>query len=109
MAMEEEKQICYEIQAGVTLKQVITNTNNDSSSTDARDEMMAQIRQGANLKPIDKEEIENRKSLPNATDVAGIAGALARALEERRRNMRNSDESESEEEANNNDSEWESD
>uniref|UniRef100_A0A8R1XZS7 WH1 domain-containing protein n=1 Tax=Onchocerca volvulus TaxID=6282 RepID=A0A8R1XZS7_ONCVO len=99
-----------EIQAGVTLKQVITNTNHDSNSTDARDEMMAQIRQGASLKPVDKEEVENRKSIPNATDVAGIAGALARALEERRRNMRNSDESESEEEeANNNDSEWESD
>ncbi|EJW72821.1 hypothetical protein WUBG_16272 [Wuchereria bancrofti] len=98
-----------EIQAGVTLKQVTANTNHDNSITDARDEMMAQIRQGANLKPVDKEEIENRKSVPNSTDVAGIAGALARALEERRRNIRNSDESESEEEANNNDSEWESD
>ncbi|OZC10492.1 WH1 domain protein [Onchocerca flexuosa] len=79
-----------EIQAGVTLKQVTTNTNHDSITTDARDEMMAQIRQGANLKPVDKEEIENRKSIPNAADVAGIA------------------ESESGEEANNNDSEWES-
>lgn len=41
-----------EIQAGVTLKQVTTNTNHDSGITDARDEMMAQIRQGANLKPV---------------------------------------------------------
>uniref|UniRef100_A0A915PHV9 WH1 domain-containing protein n=1 Tax=Setaria digitata TaxID=48799 RepID=A0A915PHV9_9BILA len=98
-----------EIQAGVTLKQVTTNANHDNCVTDARDEMMAQIRQGAILKPVDKEEIENRKSIPSTTDVAGIAGALARALEERRRNMRNSDDSESEEEANNNDSEWESD
>ncbi|CAG9539147.1 unnamed protein product [Cercopithifilaria johnstoni] len=98
-----------EIQAGVTLKQVTTNSNHGSGIAGAHDEMMAQIRQGAILKPVDKEEIENRKSIPNATDVAGIAGALARALEERRRNIRNSDESESEEEANNNDSEWESD
>lgn len=40
---------------------------------------------------VDKAAIENRKSTPNITDVGGIAGALARALEERRRNMHNSD------------------
>lgn len=41
-----------EIQAGVTLKQVTTNIGHGSEITDARDEMMAQIRQGANLKPV---------------------------------------------------------
>lgn len=44
-----------------------------------------------NLLQVDKEEVENRKSISNVADVVGIAGALARALEERRRNMRNSD------------------
>ncbi|VDN07697.1 unnamed protein product [Thelazia callipaeda] len=110
---DSRSNLLNEIQAGVTLKQVkMTMNKNDCNTLDTHTEIMAQIRQGANLKPVsvDKEEVENRKSVPNSADVAGIAGALARALEERRRNMRNSDESDSEaeEETHNNDSEWES-
>lgn len=75
-----------------------------SSGGGVRDDVMSQIRQGAPLKhvqfwlifqcfiinlQVDKAEVENsRKSI---TEMGGIAGALARALEERRKNMRNSD------------------
>lgn len=97
-----------EIHAGIALRPVSMNAQNDNNNVGPREDVMAQIRQGANLKPVDKAAIENRKSTPNIADVGGIAGALARALEERRRNMHNSDDSE-EEEAENNDSEWETD
>jgi hypothetical protein len=40
---------------------------------------------------VDATESENRKSASNIADIGGIAGALARALEERRKNMTNSD------------------
>uniref|UniRef100_A0A914R858 WH2 domain-containing protein n=1 Tax=Parascaris equorum TaxID=6256 RepID=A0A914R858_PAREQ len=178
--------IFREIHAGIALRPVSMNAQNDNNNVGSREDVMAQIRQGANLKPVgasgmpsayslfgkvpqdwfpssacltlmhievmhylcpcftghvigrqsrnpsvtcmfheatpsilsplyftenplrslamyamlnadvlncdvDKVAIENRKSTPNITDVGGIAGALARALEERRRNMHNSD------------------
>ena len=58
---------------------------------------------------MDETETANRKSNPTIQDVGGIAGALARALEERRKNMMmhsdGSDNSDSSDGAN--DSEWE--
>lgn len=39
---------------------------------------------------MEKDSVDSRKSIPCAAD-GGIAGALARALEERRKNMANSD------------------
>lgn len=50
---------------------------------------MAQIRQGAQLRHVDKDEAERRKSSTSgvAVGMGGLAGALAKALEERRQNM----------------------
>lgn len=48
---------------------------------------MAQIRLGTTLKPVDKSVSEKRKSGGGVDNVGGLAGALARALEERRMNM----------------------
>lgn len=53
---------------------------------DVHSDVMAQIRRGAQLKHVEVEESEKRKSAV-AEDYGGIAGALARALEERRQNM----------------------
>ncbi|VDM39119.1 unnamed protein product [Toxocara canis] len=90
-ATGERANLLSEIHAGIALRPVNTNAHNDNNNTGSRDDVMAQIRQGTNLKPVDKAAIESRKSTPNIADVGGIAGALARALEERRRNMHNSD------------------
>ncbi len=40
---------------------------------------------------VDKAVVENRKSTVAVNEMGGIAGALARALEERRKNMRDSE------------------
>lgn len=45
-----------------------------------------QIRMGTSLKPVDKTVTEKRKS-GGLDTVGGLAGALAKALEERRMNM----------------------
>ena len=46
---------------------------------------MAQIRQGTPLKHVDQRV--RMRSSPNLTEMNGIAGALARALDERRSSM----------------------
>ncbi|CAD5218430.1 unnamed protein product [Bursaphelenchus okinawaensis] len=97
--------LLQQIQLGTKLKHVEPPAERSplAATGNARDDMMQQIRKGANLKHVDQQEVEsNRKSVPEP--MGGIAGALARALEERRKNMNNSDESEAE-----NDSEWEDD
>jgi hypothetical protein len=76
-----------------------------AGTVNSRDNVMAQIKQGTQLKHVDANEADNRKSASNLQDMGGIAGALARALEERRKNLGNSDDSDESEEEN--DSEWE--
>lgn len=101
--------LLQEIQQGTRLKKVGPPPERSPLSaapTNTRDNMMMQIRQGAQLKhvsvnvqfpllsvvQVDQAEVENhRKSVPGTQDLGGIAGALARALEERRKNMNNSD------------------
>lgn len=97
-----------EIRAGGALKPAGAPAAPAASAGSSRDDVMAQIRQGATLKPVDKTALETKKTTTPLEDVGGIAGALARALEERRKNMRDSEESEEEEEEAN-DSEWETD
>lgn len=63
------------------------------ANTDARGDVMAQIRQGAQLKHVDPAEQANRRSVSGLGDMGGIAGALAKALEERRNNMQLDDSS----------------
>ncbi|CAD6197505.1 unnamed protein product [Caenorhabditis auriculariae] len=76
-----------EIQAGKQLRSVKTDQSSDSSAG-GRDDVMAQIRQGAQLRHIDAAaEQEKRRSTNAAVGMGGLAGALAKALEERRMNM----------------------
>uniref|UniRef100_A0AC35U6P2 CRIB domain-containing protein n=1 Tax=Rhabditophanes sp. KR3021 TaxID=114890 RepID=A0AC35U6P2_9BILA len=93
-----------EIQAGRSLKPVEQASPTDNNP---RDGLLAQIQRGTNLKHVDSDSIQqNRKSATTVSDAGGIAGALARALEERRKNMLVSD---SESDGDNNDDEWDTD
>lgn len=56
-------------------------------STDTRNDLLSQIRQGVELKPVSNEQ--KRASAPIPQD--GLIGALSRALEERSRAMIHSD------------------
>ncbi|KAK6056765.1 hypothetical protein COOONC_05721 [Cooperia oncophora] len=92
-----------EIQAGKQLRSVAAHTSPDSGreklgTGDARGNVMAQIRQGAQLKHVDTvAEQEKRRSENTTAEMGGIAGALAKALEERRMNMALDDSSDEEE------------
>ncbi|RCN41830.1 p21-Rho-binding domain protein [Ancylostoma caninum] len=88
-----------EIQAGKQLRSVADHGTPErpNPKADARDNVMAQIRQGAQLKHVDTAaEQEKRKSETTLLEMGGIAGALAKALEERRMNMALDDSSEEE-------------
>uniref|UniRef100_A0A0N5A389 WH2 domain-containing protein n=1 Tax=Parastrongyloides trichosuri TaxID=131310 RepID=A0A0N5A389_PARTI len=92
-----------EIQAGKNLKKVDIS---DSRNANKRDDLLAQIQKGTNLRHVETDSSNpNRKSSSNVTEMEGIAGALARALEERRKNMLVSDSEDSD--ADND--EWDSD
>nr|CAD2181614.1 unnamed protein product [Meloidogyne enterolobii] len=68
--------------------------------------MMEQIKQGTSLKHVDQATVEqNRRSGGGLQDFGGIAGALARALEERRKNIQPDDSSDSSSDSST-DSEW---
>ncbi|CAI5447153.1 unnamed protein product [Caenorhabditis angaria] len=99
-----------EIQAGKQLRSVAASSSpnsNTNQSGDARGDVMAQIRQGAQLKHVDAAvEQERRKSTQgSAAGMGGLAGALAKALEERRMNM-GIDDSSDEEEDEDDKNEW---
>ncbi|KAI6180902.1 WH1 domain containing protein [Aphelenchoides besseyi] len=103
-----------QIQAGKKLKHIdppperspLGNVVGSTSTGNGRDQMMQQIKAGAQLKHVDQSDAENRKSTSNVSEIGGIAGALARALEERRKNINNTDESDN---SDTNDSDWEDD
>uniref|UniRef100_A0A5S6QXE9 WH1 domain-containing protein n=1 Tax=Trichuris muris TaxID=70415 RepID=A0A5S6QXE9_TRIMR len=71
-----------------------------------RTELMNQIAQGVSLKPVDKVQTKTDPA-PPTEELNGIAGALARALLERRNQMTAADESsEDDEEDEDDDEEW---
>ncbi|GMR47511.1 hypothetical protein PMAYCL1PPCAC_17706, partial [Pristionchus mayeri] len=95
-APSSRNNLLAEIQAGKTLKSVGDQQERKSNGADSRDDVMAQIRLGTQLKPVDKGVSEKRKS-GGMENVGGLAGALARALEERRMNMGMDDDDDDEE------------
>ncbi|UMM29822.1 hypothetical protein L5515_011992 [Caenorhabditis briggsae] len=100
-AQNGRSNLLAEIQAGKQLRTVQQNSSNDApKGGDARGDVMAQIRQGAQLKHVDAAaEQERRKSATSgAAGMGGLAGALAKALEERRLNMGIDDSSDDDEE-----------
>ncbi|CCD61397.1 CRIB domain-containing protein [Caenorhabditis elegans] len=89
-AQDGRSNLLAEIQAGKQLRSVQQTADSPKSAGgDARGDVMAQIRQGAQLKHVDAAaEQERRKSTTSgAAGMGGLAGALAKALEERRMNM----------------------
>ncbi|CAI2351248.1 unnamed protein product [Caenorhabditis sp. 36 PRJEB53466] len=85
-AQNGRSNLLAEIQAGKQLRSVQQEA---PKPADARGDVMAQIRQGAQLKHVDAAaEQERRKSTTGGVaGMGGLAGALAKALEERRLNM----------------------
>ncbi|KAL1242613.1 Succinate--CoA ligase [GDP-forming] subunit beta [Trichinella spiralis] len=78
-----------EIRRGKALKHVderTSNTAKEPAAVDNRMALMSQIAQGVNLKPVEKMPQSNAKD-DEAEKMGGIAGALARALLERRGQM----------------------
>ncbi|KRZ56120.1 putative succinyl-CoA ligase [GDP-forming] subunit beta, mitochondrial [Trichinella nativa] len=78
-----------EIRRGKALKHVderSSNTAKEPAAVDNRMALMNQIAQGVNLKPVEKMPQSNAKD-DEAEKMGGIAGALARALLERRGQM----------------------
>ncbi|KJH49691.1 p21-Rho-binding domain protein [Dictyocaulus viviparus] len=87
-----------EIQAGKQLRSIATHNVTDKLiCDDVRGNVMAQIREGAQLKHVNSaSENEKRRSENALADVGSIADALAKALEERRMNMALDDSSDEE-------------
>lgn len=78
-------------------------TNSNSSGGEGiRDQLMFQIRKGVDLKKV--EPIVNKPEVKAPT--SGLAGALARALQERSRAINQTDDS-SDSNSNSSDDEWE--
>ncbi|XP_077989435.1 actin nucleation-promoting factor WASL-like [Glandiceps talaboti] len=75
-----------QIQLGKSLKHV--DPTEVTSPTDSRGDLLSQIRQGFNLKTVDHDD---RPELPPDTESDGIAGALARALQQRSNAIHSSD------------------
>ncbi|XP_033211048.1 neural Wiskott-Aldrich syndrome protein-like isoform X2 [Belonocnema kinseyi] len=75
------------IRSGTTLKKVKKDEVKPKPSADTRNDLLSQIRQGVELKPVSNEQ--KRVSAPIPQD--GLIGALSRALEERSRAMIHSD------------------
>lgn len=94
------------IKSGKKLKHVEVDADNKSvKSMDSRGELLDQIRQGIELKPVQVESRSSQGSSGGGAPEDGLAGALARALAERSRaiHSESSDSDDDEED----DDEWE--
>ncbi|KAL3077540.1 hypothetical protein niasHS_012246 [Heterodera schachtii] len=106
--------LLQQIQQGTKLKKVgppsAERTPVPTNAPTLRDNMMEQIKQGTTLKHVDASDVEiNRRSVGSGVqEIGGLAGALAKALEERRRNIMNSEDSSDSDSETNND-EWDDD
>lgn len=90
------------IRSGATLKHVDTESKkSDIGGDDSRDDLLNEIRKGVELKPV-----QQQPAKPQGAPFDGLAGALARALEERSRDI-HGDESSASESSDDYDEEWE--
>ncbi|CDW56665.1 CAP and WH1 and PBD and WH2 domain containing pro tein [Trichuris trichiura] len=109
-ASDARADLMAEIRRGKTLKRVDVGSTPPAATKKEiqsdRAELMTQIAQGVNLKPVDKAQ-PKAEPIPAAEELHGIAGALARALLERRSQMTAADESsEEEDDEEDDDDEW---
>ncbi|XP_028413484.1 neural Wiskott-Aldrich syndrome protein-like [Dendronephthya gigantea] len=79
-----------QIQSGTTLKKVDANSDRNNSSGDGRTNLLSDIRSGVKLKSVSQDEGTQKRNSDAGLD--GIAGALARALQERSKAIHSSDE-----------------
>ncbi|XP_037029639.1 neural Wiskott-Aldrich syndrome protein isoform X1 [Bradysia coprophila] len=97
------------IEKGITLKKVehtqnAENVTNNGGGDDSRNDLLKSIRQGVELRPAAERELgAQRESDSGGTGTDALADALRRALLERGRRLRSSDE---ESESSDNDGEW---
>ena len=77
-----------QIQSGTTLKKV--DTNSGSGGGGGRTNLLSDIRSGVKLKSVNQDEGAQKRNSDAGLD--GIAGALARALQERSKAIHSSDE-----------------
>lgn len=83
-----------QIRQGLKLRTVdpaTLSTGSGSGSGDVRSALMDEIRGGKELRPVERNAQRNSDELTNADPVSGLAGALRRALEERKRALNLSD------------------
>lgn len=80
--------------------------SNNAGGGDMRDQLLNQIRSGVNLRKVDPNEKKSEpKADANNAGGTGLAGALARALQERSRALNQTDDSSDSD--NSSDDEWE--
>jgi len=92
------------IRGGTTLKAVEDNPRPAKPATDSRSDLLGQIRAGVALKSV--ENAPNKGSAPPSEDgMAGMAGALSRALMERSKAIHSDSESE-DDDAEDEDDDW---
>nr|CAD2170748.1 unnamed protein product [Meloidogyne enterolobii] len=108
--IDNKANLLQQIQQGANLRKVGFPPEDKkpvpTNPPNLRDSMMEQIKQGTSLKHVDQATVEqNRRSGGGLQDFGGIAGALARALEERRKNIQPDDSSDSSSDSST-DSEW---
>lgn len=79
-----------------------SNSSGGGGGEDIRDQLMNQIRQGVGLRKV---EPNANKAEVSKTPTSGLAGALARALQERSRAINQTDDS-SDSDSHSSDDEW---
>lgn len=90
-----------QIHQGMSLKPV--QTNEDSGSGDGRGGLLEAIRKGTSLRPVSESE---KGSPPPEMELGGMAGALARALQDRSRVIQVSDDEDDDYDDDDDSDEW---
>uniref|UniRef100_A0A069DUK1 Putative actin regulatory protein n=1 Tax=Panstrongylus megistus TaxID=65343 RepID=A0A069DUK1_9HEMI len=99
--------LLQEIRSGTTLRPVIAVSaeSKRSSTASSRGELLDQIRQGVELKPVNMASSQQNQSNPPPQN--SLAGALARALAERSRDIHGDSSGSSDDDDEEDDEEWE--
>ncbi|KAG1671420.1 Wiskott-Aldrich syndrome protein [Nymphon striatum] len=91
------------IRSGKSLNRVSEPEKKVASSNNGRGELLNQIQRGIELKKVDE---SSKKNTPVSKPLEGLAGALAKALNERSHALRSSDESDSDDDDDDDDEDW---
>lgn len=100
-----------QIRKGSTLnhvdpEEISFNHSSNGGENDIRDQLLDQIRKGVDLKRVSPNTNKSNTTAKSTSEIGGLAGALARALQERSRAINQTDDS-SNSNSNSSDDEWE--